>query len=98
MSVEIRVRARARRDLEEATQWYEAQGTGLGSDFLDEVERAFEKIAENPLAYPEVHRESRRALLQRFPFGVFYRVTKEAVTVIAVMHSSRDPRRWMTRT
>ncbi len=45
MSVEIRVRARARRDLEEATQWYEAQGPGLGSDFLDEVERAFERIA-----------------------------------------------------
>lgn len=98
MSVEIRVRPRARSDLEEATQWYESQRTGLGSDFLDEVERAFGKIAENPFVYPEVHRETRRALLQRFPFGVFYRVTKQAVTVISVMHSSRDPRRWMTRT
>lgn len=98
MSVEIRVRPRARRDLEEATQWYEAQRTGLGSDFLDEVEPAFGKISENPFAYPEVHRETRRALIQRFPFGIFYLVTKQAVTVISVMHSSRDPRRWMTRT
>lgn len=44
MSVEIRVRPRARSDLEEATQWYESQRTGLGSDFLDEVERAFGKL------------------------------------------------------
>lgn len=48
MSFEIRVRLKAREDLTDAALWYEAQNAGLGSDFVDEVERTFDKIADNP--------------------------------------------------
>ncbi len=98
MSVDVRVRLRARRDIEEASRWYETQQTGLGNDFLDEVQHAFSRIAENPLAYPVVHRETHRALVQRFPFGIFYQISGGIAVVVAVMHSSRHPKRWMSRT
>ena len=98
MSFEMRVRLRAREDITDAALWYEAQNAGLGSHFVDEVERTFSKIADNPTTYRILHRETRRVILQRFPFGVFYRVYDQTVVVIAVMHSSRDPQRWMHRT
>ena len=98
MTLEIRVRTRAREDLTEAASWYESQNPGLGSEFINEVERAFSQIADNPSGYRVIYRDTQRAMLQRFPFGIFYRISKQTVTVIAVMHSSRDPRRWMQRT
>jgi hypothetical protein len=34
----------------------------------------------------------------RFPFGVFYAVKGEFIIIYAVMHASRHPRRWQSRT
>ena len=98
MSLAVRVRPRARKDIEEASRWYESQQSGLGNEFVDEVQSAFSKIGENPSSYPEIHRATRRTLLQRFPFSVFYRASSESVIIVAVIHSSRHPQRWMNRT
>lgn len=97
MIFEIRVRPEAENDIEEAAFWYESQIVGLGHDFINIVSEAFEKISQQPHAYPVVYRETRRLLTNRFPFGVYYKIDKEIVVVIAVMHSSRDPRRWKER-
>ena len=50
------------------------QRVGLGGEFIDEVEQALEKIAGDPAKYRVLYRDTRRTILQRFPFGVFYRV------------------------
>jgi plasmid stabilization system protein ParE len=39
----------------------------------------------------------RRAVIQRFPFAVFYEVTTDEIQVIAVFHSRRDPEMWKSR-
>lgn len=85
-------------DLQEAATWYEERRDGLGLAFLDEVLAAFDAIEERPAHYPIVHRQIRRALMHRFPFGVYYRVETDRLVVIAVMHGSRHPRRWQSRT
>ena len=56
------------------------------------------QISENPLQFPILHRGTRRALLSRFPFGVFFRVKYQTIVVLAVMHASRNPVRWRDRT
>ena len=40
MTLKVVFRVAARRELEEAAQWYEARRQGLGREFLAEVERA----------------------------------------------------------
>jgi len=98
LSLSVRIRPAAQRDIDDAARWYESQRPGLGASFLDEFLAAAARISETPLAYPEVRRSARRAMLHRFPFGIFYRVTEDAAVVVAVMHSSRDPHRWTSRT
>jgi plasmid stabilization system protein ParE len=44
-----------------------------------------------------VDHEVRRALTRRFPYAIFYLVDEEQVVVIAVFHSSRDPKEWKAR-
>ncbi len=90
----ILIRPAAAADIDEAFLWYERQQAGLGEEFLAEVQAALEKVVARPARYPVVHRETRRVLVHRFPYGIFYRVYGERVVVVACMHGRRDPRRW----
>ena len=98
MSLGVYVRPEAEADIEEVAIWYERQRQGLGQEFLDEVLGLCEKLAENPAMYPVIHRHTRRALIRRFPFGVYFRIEDEQVIVVAVIHGSRHPRNWRQRT
>ena len=91
------VRPAAAADIEEAFLWYERQAAGLGDEFLIAVQSALDKIVANPKQYPVIQRNTRRALVHRFPYQIFYRVYDEVVVVVACMHGRRDPRRWKSR-
>lgn len=97
MTLAVHLRLEAEADLEEAAAWYERQREGLGQEFLDEALNAFHAISENPHLFPLVHRRTRRVLMRRFPFGIYYRVESDVLVVVAVMHASRHPRHWKRR-
>jgi plasmid stabilization system protein ParE len=82
----------------EAASWYERQRPGLGQEFVDEAFAVFTQLAETPLAHELIHRSSRRALLRRFPFAVFYIFEGNVVLGVGLLHGSRHPRNWMRRT
>ena len=91
------VRPAAAADLEDGFLWYDAQRPGLGNEFLDAVEQAFRGVRENPRRYRVVYRDTRRAHVRRFPYGVFYRIVGDDVVVVACFHGKRDPRGWEGR-
>lgn len=66
------VRPEAERDALEAASWYDAERIGLGVEFLAELRATLARIEETPQQYPLVFQENRRAILRRFPFGVFF--------------------------
>jgi len=85
------------RDIHESIVWYESQAKGLGGDFINELESAYEAIAELPGVWPQFGKGFRRYILTCFPFAVIYRQSKEKIYVIAVMHQSRKPGYWLHR-
>ncbi len=87
----------AQEDLAGAFAWYEAQRAGLGSEFLAEVAHTLSAIEEAPERYPILRGATRRTLVRRFPYAVFYILDPELIAVTAVMHGRRDPRRWQER-
>ncbi len=97
MSLEVRFRKEAERDLLDAVFWYEEQRRGLGSDFLAEIQTSLAALAENPMRHPVIHKNIRRALVRRFPFGIQYRVEPALIIIVAVMHGSRNPGHWKKR-
>lgn len=90
-------RPAAAADVEEAYGWYEAQQAGVGEEFLAAIRVAIESMMANPERFPVVHRQTRRALLRRFPYGLYYRFIDDQIVVLACMHARRDPRRWQSR-
>jgi toxin ParE1/3/4 len=91
------LRPAAAADVEGAYRWYENQRAGLGEEFPAVVQAGLELIAAHPLAAPVVHRDTRRLLLRRFPYGVFYRFVKDEIVVVGCLHAKRNPRVWRGR-
>ena len=92
------VRPVAAADLDEAFQWYEGQRAGLGEEVLEAAQTAIAAITKHPERYAVIRRNTRRALLRRFPYCMYYRVYDDIVVVVACMHARRSPRQWQSRT
>jgi len=82
-------------EIREAATFYEGEVSGLGADFLDEVDAAMERILSFPEAWGSPGGNYRRCHLGRFPFSVIYAIQAEdEIVVISVFHQSREPRSW----
>ena len=97
MARKMFVRPEAERDLASSYVFYQECRRGLGDEFLNSVEECFERISKNPFLSPDIHRGIRRALLRRFPYGVFYLVIDGTISVLAILHAARNPDEWQTR-
>jgi plasmid stabilization system protein ParE len=97
MTYALRIRSEAELDIQDAYQYYEERESGLGSEFVRAVDACLSKVARNPSAYPLVHRQIRRGLIRRFPYGIFYVIEGSTVVVLACFHAKRDPKAWRDR-
>jgi len=86
VSYRVLFRPQAQAELFEARDWYEARQDGLGVEFSAAVDATVSNISERPLTHPRVHNEIRRALLQRFPYAVFFQLLEGEIVVLAVVH------------
>jgi toxin ParE1/3/4 len=92
----IVVKSKAEDEIQAAAMWYEARRSNLGFEFLAEVDRAFERIVENPAQFRLYEASVRIVYLRRFPFGVLYAHDDDTAFVLSVMRLSRRPERWRT--
>lgn len=94
MAFRLRFSTRALREIGEARAWYEMQSAGLGEEFIAAMELQLKRLEQAPLLYVEVIPKIRRALLPRFPYGLFYIVREDLVHVLAVLHDARNSGQW----
>ncbi|OGW57836.1 MAG: plasmid stabilization protein [Nitrospirae bacterium RBG_16_43_8] len=95
--MKIRFLKPAQSEVDNAVAWYDSQSFGLGTQFLDDLDRAVRRIVSYPLSCPEIEPNLRRCLLSRFPYGLVYGVDAGTIIVVAVSHLHREPRYWINR-
>jgi plasmid stabilization system protein ParE len=93
----LALRSEAEDDIRQAVAWYAERSKYAASRLVHELDAAYERILENPLQSPVVTQDVRRALLERFPYGVYYVELAMSVEVIAVLHLMRYPETWRLR-
>jgi plasmid stabilization system protein ParE len=86
------VQPEAERDIIEARRWYEARQTGVGDEFLVEIDRVLGLIERNPTGYAILRRQTRKVSLRRFPYIVLYTARGSDIFVVGIIHQSRDPK------
>ena len=93
----VTIEREAGEDAERAAIWYESQRSGLGTEFVVELDAAIDRAAEQPEAYESIYKTVRRVLLRRFPYSLYFTYTDSLVRIIAVLHQSREPESWQAR-
>ena len=93
----VRFHPAAREEVREARLWYEERSPLSAVAFAQEVGAAVSRIAEAPTRFPVAEQGTRRVVLHRFPYNVFYRVRSEEIIVVAVAHQKRRPGYWSGR-
>jgi len=87
----------ANREFIEAIDYYEECEPGLGCDFSIEIHSAVRNILDYPNAWPVLRDDTRRCLVNRFPFGILYSIEEDSIFILAVMHLHRKPDYWKHR-
>ncbi|MFL1456605.1 hypothetical protein ACJO5Y_19345 [Marinobacter sp. GN3S48] len=98
----VRILEEASQEAIEAAAWYEYEQPGLGAEFFDAVDAAFDVIEENliplsPLPEEAGDTDAKRLILERFPYDIVAIELSEEAIVIAVAHHSRKPGYWRER-
>ncbi|MDP1621778.1 MAG: hypothetical protein Q8M08_05505 [Bacteroidales bacterium] len=84
-------------DLRLGYEFYELQKPGLGNDFINEVDVVLRRIEKSPLQFSQEKSNIRKALVNRFPFGIYFYLTEDIINVFAVFHFSRSPKKLSKR-
>lgn len=89
----------AQDEIADAYRWYNRRSSQLGKAFLVEVDFCLNTIEREPLRFPIVRSEVRKARLHKFPYAVYFvnDETLERHSVIACFHSKRNPMHWQNR-
>ena len=87
----------AQREFDEAADFYDLQSPGLGERFIDAVYGALDGLSEYPEACPVLLGETRKLVLERFPYSVMFWTNGEIIAVSAIAHQSRRPGYWQNR-
>ncbi len=77
MTYKVSILSEAEHDLDDAFKWYEFHQVGLGKRFYECVNESVQFIAINPLTFAVIYKSLRRALIKKFPFGIYYNVVLE---------------------
>jgi len=95
MSYSYSFREEATREFAEAYIWYEEQKEGLGKTFKASILAKLNQVVNNPLHYAKSYKNFHQALANKFSFLIVYTIDEKDkhVTVIAIFHTSRNPKK-----
>ena len=87
----------ARREIDDAFEWYLERSVQAAEAFLREATKAFALIAGSPAIWPRFEAGTRRYVLRKFPYSIIYREIPDGIEVVAMAHHKRRPRYWRGR-
>ena len=93
----VRLHPEARAELREARRWYYERSPLSTTAFAHAVDNAVSRIVEAPMQYPFAEHRTRKLVLPRFPFNIFYLQSESEIVIVAMAHQKRRPGYWSSR-
>lgn len=78
-----------------AYEWYEMKKKGLGTRFMNCVDRRLQQISEHPEYFSKKQSNYRIVKVENFPYYIVYEFfkRKRVIHIVAVYHGRRHPKR-----
>ena len=96
--MKVRFHPNARAELHAAWNWYNERSPLSATAFAHAIDNAVWRIKEAPTRNRVAEHGTRKFVLQRFPFNIFYRQGDAEIVIVAVAHQKRRPGYWSNRT
>jgi len=80
-----------------AVTCYDDVQPGLGTYFVEDLERIFTQIQSDPQIFRLRKRGYRRANLKAFPYFVAFVEKSDSLRILVVAHGHRSPHFWKSR-
>ncbi len=94
---EVRFHRLAMREYVEAFDIYAHISSELANAFENEIEKAVNRIGDNPERWPAFGRSFHWVRTRRFPYVLYYQIVGDHVEVLAVSHGRRRLGYWKKR-
>jgi toxin ParE1/3/4 len=102
LSRRLRIHAAAAEEAIEAAAWYETERAGLGAEFAQALDAAFDLLEENIVPLTSMRGAAaahnvKRLMLRRFPYALIVLERGDELIVLAIAHQARRPGYWRDR-
>jgi plasmid stabilization system protein ParE len=85
----LRIRSEASGEIDSAFEWYFQRSPKAADAFLTEVDASLAQIASYPQLHPSYTKNTRRCILEKFPYSVVFQEKDDIILVIALAHAKR---------
>jgi toxin ParE2 len=93
----LRIHSQAQEEINEAFDWHFQRSPEAADRFLTEIGRSLQQILSHPQLYPLYTRNTRRRLLEGFPYFVIFQEKEDIILIVAVAHAKRRAGYWRGR-
>ncbi len=97
---QVKIEPDALVDIQEISDWYNDQQTGLGKRFQKTAIKSINSLSANPQIYAFRYKEIRCVIIKKFPYMAHFYINDEnnTVEVLAVISTGRNPKIWQEKT
>ena len=90
-SFPVRLRKKALADVSRIRTWYGKIDPVLEDRFVRALNDGLDRIEAHPFGYQVVYRNTRRVILDKFPYSIYFLIQDARVIVLAVIHHKQNP-------
>lgn len=87
----------AKSEYYKSVKYYKEIDTQLSEEFYDAVQETITQIKQFPESGHSYLHNTKRVLLDRFPFAIIYKRKDELIAILAIHHTKRNPSYWDKR-
>jgi len=88
----IKLHPKAQEDLKEALSHYSRIDLKLEKKFIHYLDLTFSKILDFPNLYQYETKTSQKVLMDNFPYIIIYEQYENIIMILAIFHTSRNPK------
>ena len=96
-SYRLEISEEAENDFDNSYEYYYDDSPNLADTFFQRINASLEIITKSPLSFQVIHKTLRKFTVKKFPSIIYYQVVDCTIQIIAIFHTSRNPKIWTER-
>ncbi len=94
MTYQLKISSYAKEQINNAADWFEKEKEGLGALFIKDLFKSMDDIHLNPFLFQKRYKSYRIKFLDKFSFGIHYKIEGKTIFVMAVFHTAQSDDNW----